>query len=105
MSDNYKILAIGLENFVLPYGMSGFEFHITKHIKDAVKIINEYEFSETVFILDEDIIDDIKTVEEMEESGANIIVMKGWGRSELANNKIRNASIKAIGVDLAKENK
>ena len=44
--------------------------------------------------------EDEKKVEDMEAGGANILILKGWGKSEMAERKIRQASIRAIGVDI-----
>jgi hypothetical protein len=103
MSEDYNIIALGHENFVYPFGLAGLEFKIVKNMKDAVKIINQNDLISSFFILDENIICDVKEIEVLEEKGANILIIKEWGRSKMANNKIRNASIKAIGVDMVKE--
>lgn len=104
MSETYNIIALGREDFVLPYGMTGLGFKIVRKQEDAVRYIRSQDLEKTVFILDEDIIDDMSMIEDVEESGGNVLILKPWGKSMLAKNKIRNASIKAMGMDMS-ENK
>lgn len=73
MSDNYKITALGREDFVLPFALVGFEFVIADNLDTLLK----QDFSSRLFILDEDIIDDIEKVNKVEEAGANIVILKG----------------------------
>jgi len=103
MSENYKIITLGREDFVFPYGMAGLEFKVIKRQDEAIRCIYEQDLKATIFILDEDIISDIEKIEELESSGVNILILKGWGKSDMAKDKIRNASIKAIGIDMSKQ--
>ena len=96
MSDKYAITAFGREDFVLPFALVGFEFVINDNLDTLLK----QDFSSRLFILDEDIIDDMEKVNKFEEAGANIVILKGWGKSKLAKEKTRQASIKAMGVDI-----
>lgn len=105
MSEDYKVVALGMENFVLPYGMAGLDFEIVTDLEDAIKYIVGQNLETTFFIIDEDIIDDIRKIEVIEMLEGNILILKGWGKSLIAKNKIRNAGILAIGVDMEKEKK
>lgn len=104
MSDNnYKITAIGREEFVLPFGMTGFEIKKTDSVDEAVDYISSQEKEKTFFIMDEGIIDNIDKIKQMEEQGISILLLKPWGKSEMAERKIRKASITAVGSDILKE--
>lgn len=103
MSDDYRFVALGKQDFVLPYGATGFEFEEFSNQEDVMNYIARQDFKKTVFLVDEDIISNIKKVKEQELEGANILIIKGWGKSKLAEDKIRAASIKAIGTDMTKE--
>ncbi len=105
MSKDCEIIALGSADFVLPYGMAGLDFEVVTDLEDAIKYIGGQNLETTLFILDEDIISDIKKIEEAEEAGGNILILKGWGKSLIAKNKIRNAGILAIGVDMEKGKK
>jgi hypothetical protein len=100
MSEDYRIVALGREEFVLPFAASGFEFSRVDILDEGLKYISGQDLALTLFILDEEIIDDEKKLEESESRGANILVLKGWGKSKMAERKIRQASIKAVGVDM-----
>ncbi len=103
MSENYRLVALGREDFVFPFGMTGVDYSSVKNLNEAIEVIQKYDTEKTIFVVDEDIIDDIGRIEELETSGVVISILKGWGMSNMADNKIRRASIKAIGVDMAKE--
>lgn len=105
MSDEYKIIIIGKEYFTAPYAMLGLDIIAVSSLKDAVDSIKENNLESTLFIIDEDIILDIKLLDMLEHEGAHLTMFKNWGVSNLASNKIRNASIKAIGVDILDENR
>lgn len=105
MSKDSKIIALGSVDFVLPYGMAGLRFKVITQQDEAIDFIYRENLETTLFILDEDIISDIKEIEEAEEAGGNILILKGWGKSLIAKDKIRNAGILAIGVDMEKEKK
>jgi len=98
MSAEYNIVAIGREDFVMPYGMAGLEYSIAEDQSRAQEIMDAGGYNGIVYILEEDIITDIPAIEQKE--GANILLLKAWGISELSKKRIREASIKAMGVDL-----
>ncbi len=101
--EHFNITALGRREFILPYGAVGFGYREENNLEQAINFIFEQDYKKTLFILDEDIIKNLKKVEEAEENGANILILKAWGKSKLAENKIRQASIKAIGTDILKE--
>ncbi len=98
----YRIIAVGGKEFIIPFSLAGLETAEADKIGNS-DIFNEKEFDSTVYIVDENIIEDIKVLQELENRGANITVLKPWGKSEMADNKIKKASIKAMGVDMLKE--
>ena len=71
--------------------------HVTIE-RRAQEIMDTGGYSGIVYILEEDIISDIPAVYRKE--GANILLLKAWGISESSKKRIRDASIKAMGVDL-----
>lgn len=97
MSD-FRIIAVGREEFVLPFGAVGFEFKKKDNLEQGLEYILEQDISACLFIMDEDIIDNENKVEEALATGANILVLKAWEESKLSREKIRQASIKAIGI-------
>lgn len=103
MSEEYRINAIGRADFVLPFGLTGFDYNMIDNQSDAIKFIRRARAEKTVYIIDEDILEEIEKIEELENSGVNILILKGWGHSAIAGKKIQNASIKAMGIDLAKD--
>ena len=103
MSDKYSIVAVGKEEFVLPYGASGLKFRIAERWDEATRYIDGQDFGSTLFVIDEDIVKDIKEIESREKEGANILLIKGWGKSDLAEEKIRAATIRAIGTEIEEE--
>ena len=100
-TSDYKILVIGSGGFILPYSLIGAEGREFLKIAEAKEFILEQDLKNTLFILDEEIIEDVSAVEELEEAGANITILKAWGSSKLAERKIRAASIKAIGTEIS----
>ncbi|MGM0441150.1 MAG: hypothetical protein ACQEQC_01860 [Elusimicrobiota bacterium] len=101
--DKFNITALGRREFVLPFGAVGFNYQAEEKLENAIEYIFKQDYKRTLFILDEDLIENIQKIEEAEERGANILILKAWGKSKLAKNKIRRASIKAIGADILKE--
>lgn len=101
MSEDYRIIALGREDFAVPYGMAGLDFKIFEKQNDAVKYMQSRDLTKSVFILDENIVENVKVIEDLEESGGNVLILKPWGKSGMAKDKIRNASIKAIGTDMS----
>lgn len=100
MSDDYTLIALGREDFVLPYGMTGLQYYIASNQAEAEAVMESSGHKGIIYILDEDIIDDITGIEEKED--ANILVVKAWGKSASSMRRIRQASIKAMGVDLTR---
>ncbi|NLB34925.1 MAG: hypothetical protein GX817_03785 [Elusimicrobia bacterium] len=101
ITSDYKILVIGSDGFILPYSLIGIEGKVLLNMSQAREFVLGKDLENTLFILDEEIIDDVSAVEELEEAGANITILKAWGSSELADRKIRAASIKAIGTEIS----
>ncbi len=99
----YRIIAVGGKEFSIPFALSGLETFEAEKIESAEEVFNGRDFDRTVYIVDENIIKDMKSIQELEEKGANITVLKPWGKSELADAKIKKASVKAMGADILKE--
>ncbi|MBN2407677.1 MAG: hypothetical protein JXJ19_08265 [Elusimicrobia bacterium] len=102
-SDDFRIIAVGTDEFRLPYSAAGFETIAAGSQGDALKEINAAGFDKVLFLIEEDIIDDIARINEMEKNGLNALVIKAWGRSRMAEDRIRQASIKATGTDIIKD--
>lgn len=100
MSEEFKITALGREEFVTPYSLCGFAAEEISEFSEAVKFISEADLKSSVFLLDEDLIQDEEKIAELESEGANILILKGWGSSDMAERKIKTAAIKAIGTDI-----
>ncbi len=100
MSDNYGICAVGTKGFTAPWQLAGFEAHTASGSGDAAEFIRKQDTQGKLFILDEELVDRVSVVEELEEAGANIMILKGWGRSQMAGRKITSASVKAIGAKI-----
>jgi vacuolar-type H+-ATPase subunit F/Vma7 len=103
MSEKMEIIAVGHEDFAIPFAMVGLGCKITENQKAAEDFIASQDNSRISFLVDEEIIDDISRIEEMELSGANILILKAWGVSALAKKRIRDASIRAIGAEIGKD--
>ena|SRR3989339_1392191 len=102
MSD-YRIIAVGKPEFVMPYGAAGIEFKQVSGEAGAFDYIFSQDLVKSVFIIDEEIVSAPEKIHEAETRGANVLIIKGWGKSSMADIKIRKASIKAIGTEI-KEN-
>ena len=100
-TSEYTLAAVGKEGFVLPFRLLGIHADAVADVHEAEKLIMERPLDKTLFILDEDVIDSVSAVERLEEAGANITILKPWGRSEMADRKIRAAAVKAIGTEIS----
>lgn len=100
-TSDYRIHVLGSEGFILPYSLLGADSSVCSNMEEAGRAIKESDLKNTVFILDEGIIENISKVAELEEEGANITILRAWGKSEMAERKIRAASIKAIGTEIS----
>ncbi len=103
MSEQYQVIAVGEKEFLVPYALAGLQTREVNAIDIESKVFKKEELQNTVYLLDESVIKDIRVIGEFEELGANITLLKKWGSSDMAENKIKAASIKAMGVDLLKE--
>ena len=100
MSERYEVYAVGGEGFIAPFKMTGFGAHAADTAGAAERFIMKQDLKRTLFVMEEKLAGDEAVLSAMEDSGANIIILKGWGRSAAAERKIREASIKAIGTDI-----
>ncbi len=100
MSEKFNIIALGKEEFITPYGLCGFSTKEIRTFSKAAEYILKSDLKNLVFLMDEEIIDNEEKIPELEDEGANILILKGWGSSDMAESKIKNAAIKAIGTDI-----
>ncbi len=100
MENSAQITAVGREDFILPFGAVGFDFKEVSDISTALRYILQQNLSTHLFIIEEDLVIDIEKIEGLEEKGANILILKSWGKSKLSERKIRSATVKAIGTDI-----
>ena len=98
MSAEYNIIALGREDFVVPYGMAGLEYEVAEDQSRAEEIMSARGYGGVIYILEEDIVEDLSRI--YEKKDANILMLKAWGESRISKKRIREASIKAMGVDL-----
>ncbi|MFH1416380.1 MAG: hypothetical protein ABIH89_09890 [Elusimicrobiota bacterium] len=102
-SDDYSIIALGREDFVMPFALTGIKSSVLEDFDKAAGYISGCDLNRTLFIIEEELISGPADLEKTEAAGVNIVIMRSWGRSVMAERKIRNASIKALGIDLASE--
>jgi len=103
MSEDFKFIAVGKEEFALPFGAAGLEFAVKESLEEAVSFMEEQDTASSFFILDEDIVTDEDRISGLEAGGAAVLIIKAWGRSKMSRKKIREASIRALGMDILKD--
>ena len=89
----------------MPFGMLGYDIRAAESPEEADEYIYSQDAATTIFVIEEDKIGSAEKLLDYEKAGIQILLLKGWGRSELAGEKIRTAAIRAVGIDLSKEEK